>query len=470
MNTILKRSFDIVLSIMGIIMAAPVMALIAVLIRFESPGPVIFSQERLGFKGKTFRMHKFRKFPARWKDAGPGVTAAGDARMTVVGRVLERLKFDELPQLWNILKGEMSFVGPRPESLRFKSLFAREYEGILNYVPGVFGPNQFAFRNECDLYPADEDPEHFYCRMLFPQKAQRDLAYCQKANLLTDMGCIVMGLWASISGVINWQRFFKLHSGILIADMIAVGGAWSLAHLLRFGSNAIKGNSSIYLNGLWILPVSVACAMLLYSCYANPMRHFSLSDAARLVVTVTFALAGSFILLFSLDRSVSLYLLPLTWFILMPFLGMPRVLVRMRWERRQDAKRNIKNKIVIYGAGRKGMALARCAGNGCLVGFIDDSEYMRGRRIVGYPVLGRESDIPTIHEVHQCSEIWVTFRMTRAQRGRIESMCRKRGIGLVCIPEQEPFVRLVYDQPEDNHCPVYPQSSDSGRQGLRGCH
>lgn len=433
------------------------MALIAILICLETPGSVIFSQERIGFEGKTFRMHKFRKFPVRWKDSGPGVTAAGDARLTVVGRVLERLKFDELPQLWNILKGEMSFVGPRPESLRFKSLFSGEYEGLLNYVPGIFGPNQFAFRNECELYPADEDPEHFYRRKLFPQKAQRDLAYCHKANLLKDMGCILMGLWASISGVINWRRFFKFHSGVFFADMVAVAGAWSLAHLLRFGGITATNYSPICLDGLWILPVSVACAMMFCSCYSNPMRHFSLGDATRLVVTVTFALACCFILLFSLDRGISLYLLPLTWFILIPFLGLPRVLIRMRWERRQDAKKKIKNKIVIYGAGRKGMALARCVGNGCLVGFIDDSEFMRGRRIFGYPVLGRESDIPTIHEVHQFNEIWVTFKMMRTQRGRIESMCRRRGIGFVCIPDQEPFVRQVYEQPKDNHCPVYPQ-------------
>lgn len=449
----IKRSLDIVLSINGLIIASPVMALIAFLIRLESPGPVIFSQERLGFKGKTFRMHKFRKFSALWKDAGPGVTAASDARMTAIGRVLERLKFDELPQLWNILKGEMSFVGPRPECLRFKCLFAGEYEGLFDYVPGLFGPNQFAFRNECDLYPGDEDPELFYCRVLFPQKAQRDLAYCQKANLLTDMGCIVLGLWASISGVVNWHRFFKLHSGILCADVISVGGAWSLAHLLRFGSITTTGNSSIYLDGLWILPVSVACAILLGSCYANPMRSFSLSDAVRLVVTATLALLCGFILLFSLDREISLNLLPLTWFILMSFLGLPRVLVRMRWERRQDAKRKSKNRILIYGAGRKGVALARCANNGSLVGFIDDTEFMHGRRILGYPVLGRESDLPTIHEVYQFNEIWVTFRMTLAQRGRIESMCRKRCISLISIPEQEPFVRLVYDQPEHNHCP-----------------
>jgi lipopolysaccharide/colanic/teichoic acid biosynthesis glycosyltransferase len=454
MNIIMKRSFDIVLTIIGFILAAPVMALIAIFIRLESPGPVIFSQERLGFKGRPFRMHKFRKFPAKWKDAGPGVTTAGDARMTCVGRVLERLKFDELPQLWNILKGEMSFVGPRPESLRFKSLFTGEYEGLLNHVPGIFGPNQFALRNECDLYPADEDPEHFYCRVLFPQKAQRDLVYFEKANLFRDMGCIVMGLWASISGVVNWHRFFKRHSRILFADMLAVAGAWSLAHLLRFEGISTTGNSNIYLNGLWILPCSIVFTMLLGSCYANPMRSFSLSDAARLVVAATFSLSCGFILLFSLDRGISLYLLPLTWFILVPFLGLPRILVRMRWERRQDEKRKSKNRIMIYGAGLQGMALARCVGNGNLVGFIDDGEFMRGRRIVGYQVLGRESDIPNIHEVHQFNEIWVTFKMTRAQRGRMELMCTKRDISLVYIPDQEPFARLIYDQPEDKHCPV----------------
>ncbi|OAD21195.1 bacterial sugar transferase, partial [Candidatus Thiomargarita nelsonii] len=118
-----KRIIDLVFSLLGLLLAAPLMLLIALFIRMDSPGSVFFSQKRLGLKGRHFMVHKFRKFPSDWGSAGPGVTVAGDARMTKVGKFLERTKLDELPQLWNILLGEMSFVGPRPESLRYADLF-----------------------------------------------------------------------------------------------------------------------------------------------------------------------------------------------------------------------------------------------------------------------------------------------------------------------------------------------------------
>ena len=91
------------------------------------------------------------KFAPHWGDSGPGVTVRGDLRMTNIGAILERTKLDELPQLWNILKGEMSFVGPRPESLRFAHLFKGDVAGVLRHIPGLFGPSQIAFRNESDF-------------------------------------------------------------------------------------------------------------------------------------------------------------------------------------------------------------------------------------------------------------------------------------------------------------------------------
>ena len=140
MDRWIKRAMDVVLATVGLILGAPLIALIALAVRLDSPGRAIFSQERLGLHGKVFRMHKFRKFPDSWGDRGSGVTVAGDARMTRLGRFLERSKFDEIPQLWNILKGEMSFVGPRPETLRFRDLFVGDLARVHDFLPGIFGP------------------------------------------------------------------------------------------------------------------------------------------------------------------------------------------------------------------------------------------------------------------------------------------------------------------------------------------
>ena len=128
----------------------------------------------------------------------------------------------------------------------------------------------------------------------------------------------------------------------------------------------------------------------------------------------------------------------------------------------------IKNKIVIYGAGRQGIALSRCVGSGCVVGFIDDSEFLKGRRLVGHRILGRESDIPTIHAVHKFNEIWVTFEMQPEQRERVESLCKKQGIELIFIPEHEPFVRVVYQKTDKDPGRLYPQPAV--QEGLRAYH
>ena len=175
------------------------MALVVVAILLESGRPILFCQLRLGRNGQPFRIYKFRKFYPTCGSDGAGVTVKGDSRMTPLGYWLERTKLDELPQLWNIFVGEMSFVGPRPESIKFADCFDDRYREVLAHTPGIFGPNQVFFRSERELYPADEDPEAFYRQVLFPMKADIDLAYFSSRSLLQDVGWIVRGVLAVLN-------------------------------------------------------------------------------------------------------------------------------------------------------------------------------------------------------------------------------------------------------------------------------
>lgn len=175
---------------------APLMALIAVSVWLESGGPIFFSQTRLGKAGRPFRLHKFRKFHAREHKGGLAVTLKDDARFTRVGRVLESTKLDELPQLWNILVGEMALVGPRPESLAFADCFDAGYGRVLHYKPGIFGPCQVIFRHEGYLYERGCDAEEFYRRRLFPLKASIDLAYYPNRTTVSDMRWATQSVFA----------------------------------------------------------------------------------------------------------------------------------------------------------------------------------------------------------------------------------------------------------------------------------
>lgn len=188
-----RRVMDVAAAVTGLLMVAPAMTLIGILIYAETPGPVIFSQPRLGRDGKLFQIYKFRKFHHNADNSGCGVTLRNDPRMTRVGRLLERSKLDELPQLWNILRGDMSVVGPRPETLEFSDCFTDRYRAILNHRPGLFGPSQTLFRNESLLYPTDQDPHDFYRKVLFPAKGNIDLAYFADRTLVSDILWVVRG-------------------------------------------------------------------------------------------------------------------------------------------------------------------------------------------------------------------------------------------------------------------------------------
>lgn len=201
-----KRAIDVVVSAMGLVVFLPIILIICIAIRLETQGPLIFRQARLGRGGKIFTFYKFRKFPHDLPEQGPQVTIMDDPRLTRVGKVLEKTKLDELPQLWNILKGDMSLVGPRPETPHFLDCFRGDYWSVLDFVPGAFGPNQVQWRNEALAYPLDQDPEEFYRRVLFPAKATTDLAYFQRATVSSDLLWLGRGVLALFVGTFDRDR------------------------------------------------------------------------------------------------------------------------------------------------------------------------------------------------------------------------------------------------------------------------
>ena len=194
-----QRLLDLLLAIAGLVVLSPFMLLVVLLILIETGRPIFYSQTRIGRDGGRFRIHKFRKF---YKDIGAGspLTVDHDPRMTPVGRFLALSKLDELPQLWNVVVGEMAIVGPRPESVDFSDCFSGSYSKVLEYTPGIFGPSQVAFRDERSFYPKNVDPIQFYRDVLFPVKASIDLAYFPNRTLFWDLLWMVRGVFAVIGG------------------------------------------------------------------------------------------------------------------------------------------------------------------------------------------------------------------------------------------------------------------------------
>jgi lipopolysaccharide/colanic/teichoic acid biosynthesis glycosyltransferase len=186
----LKRGFDVVASGIGLIVLSPVFVMIATIVRLNSRGPVLYKAWRIGRNGKEFRLYKFRSMVADADRQGPGITSAQDDRITSVGRFLRRTKLDELPQLFNVLRGEMSLVGPRPEDPLYVALYTPGQRAILQYRPGITSMASVAYRNEVHLLSGD-DWERTYIERVMPAKLALDLEYAQRANVFSDIWLIL---------------------------------------------------------------------------------------------------------------------------------------------------------------------------------------------------------------------------------------------------------------------------------------
>ncbi len=194
-----KRLFDILASGLGLLLLAPLLLAVALWIKWDSPGPVLFRQERVGRFGRPFFIHKFRSMRADAPALGPQITIGEDPRITRSGRFIRRSKIDELPQLWDVLRGAMSLVGPRPEVPRYVAMYPAELrEIVLSVRPGITDPASLAFRDESERLARASDPELTYVEQILPVKLGLSVDYVRNAGLLTDLKLIVRTLKAVI--------------------------------------------------------------------------------------------------------------------------------------------------------------------------------------------------------------------------------------------------------------------------------
>lgn len=187
----LKRLFDIIFSLFGLIILLPIFLIIAIAIKIDSNGPVFFKQTRVGKNGKEFKILKFRTMIADAEKKGMQITVSGDNRITRVGRFLRKYKLDELPQLVNVLLGDMSFVGPRPEVPKYVALYNEYQKNVLKVKPGITDLASIEYRNENDLLAQSNDPEKVYIEEIMPKKLELNLEYIRNFSVINDIKLIL---------------------------------------------------------------------------------------------------------------------------------------------------------------------------------------------------------------------------------------------------------------------------------------
>ncbi|MDA7794264.1 sugar transferase [Flavobacteriales bacterium] len=185
----LKRLFDFMSSLIGLVLLFPLMLIISILIKLDSIGPVFFKQKRVGKDGKLFTMIKFRSMSVV-QESKSTVSVKGDARITKIGAFLRKFKLDELPELWNVLIGQMSLVGPRPDVEGFADELKGDDRLILELRPGITGPASLKYANEEELLSQKSNPEKYNKEVIFPDKVRINLDYYRKQNLILDLKII----------------------------------------------------------------------------------------------------------------------------------------------------------------------------------------------------------------------------------------------------------------------------------------
>jgi len=380
----LKRVFDAFFSAAGLVLLSPLFLFIALAIKLADRGPVFYRQVRIGQYRIPFRIWKFRTMVPEADQCGLPVTGEGDKRVTRIGRILRRSKLDELPQLLNVLKGEMSLVGPRPEVARYVACYTPEQQEILQSKPGVTDLATLCFRDEEALLQSSSDTELFYIQHCLPRKLKLNQEYALKANLLTDTWIIlrtvcpywfgVLGLYAAVLGLGFW-----------LAEILASNFA--------FGQN---GWTRLLRQTPVVVGTQLVCLLARRHC-AGLLCYFGMPELRQ----VASGLLQATLLLLVLSLSMgdmwpapNVLLINLcTAFLLLCGL---RISLRLWRERSEDsqASTNVPQlRVGIVGAGSLGAGLACCLsaqknlGRTAVV-FFDDDFGKWQKQIHGIPVVG----------------------------------------------------------------------------------
>lgn len=469
----MKRTVDMLLAICGLIILAPIFLLVAVFIRLDSPGPALFRQVRVGKGAQPFRIFKFRTMYVQAPGDEKLLTVAGDARITKAGTILRRFKIDELPQLINVVRGEMSLVGPRPEVPKYVAHYPKAArKTILSVRPGITDPASLVFIRENDILTEADEPEKVYLEQILPQKLELYEEYISRQSILYDMKIIFQTLiallgWqprrrnatgdAPATGMAsqNWSGTPLLlrinpRSRNLLAfghDLLAAGLAWSVAYWLRFNLDIPEP----YWTQMWrtlVLVVALEAGVFwIFGLYQGVWRYASLHDLRRIVAAVLLSAILVAAALFMLRQAepVPRSILLLHPLLLLLLMGGSRFFYRSWKERQLLSIAGLKGKpILILGAGDAGVFLARDLARSRdwhAIGFLDDDHTKHGLRIHGLYVFGAIRDLKNWSEHLAVRHAVIAIPSARHEaRLHIARLCAEAGIKALTVPALDDLI------------------------------
>ncbi len=495
-----RRSLDILISALGMLMLWPIILFLALLIKRDSPGPVFYWGARVGQRGRPFRILKFRTM---YEDTasydGPKVTGTGDPRITSLGQWLRDTKINELPQLWNVLKGDMSLVGPRPEDHDFVAHWPAEIRDTLLAVrPGITSPASVLYRDEENMLQAGNVVDQ-YLKSILPSKLRLDVLYVNHRSFLTDLDVMFWTLLALLPQLKTRRVPEHLLFWGPLARFISRYFSWFvLDSLMAFVTVAFTGllwrsNGPLELG--WGIAMGVALTIAFIFSMVNALLGIGRVVWSRADFNDAFALAVSsglttlILLMVNLIWQPRAIAVPYIGYRLLPsglimvsgvlaFAGFALLRYRMRiitglsehWITLRGGATTLGERVLIVGAGEVGNLasyLLRKAELGqayTIVGMVDDAPRKQGTRISGIQVLGRTEEIPELVSLHDVGLIiYAIEKIRQPQRDRILQLCRTTGVQTVVLPDVlETFRSQLVLEPE------MPASESTGSANVGG--
>ncbi|MDY6987478.1 MAG: sugar transferase [Thermodesulfobacteriota bacterium] len=431
----LKRAFDILLSFVGLIVLSPFFLAIAVLIKLDSRGPVFFRQVRIGRNGKPFQMLKFRTMMHLKHWTGPSLSPKNDPRVTPIGAVLRRFKINEFPQLINVLKGDMSFVGPRPEVPQFVKLYNDEQMRVLSVRPGIVGPSQIRMRNEEELYAEDVDPKRYYVENILPEKLKIDLEYVDSLSVLRDMFYVLHGIWVTMTGAVTKRHLFENveQIALFVCDIFICAFSYFLAYFLRMEGELPAVEKTILLGTLPYVIVVRMCTFTYFGLYGTLVSYMSSDEVIKIVKGATFSSIIIVLVTFLIgERGHPRSVFAIDWFILQCFLGGYRLLFKAYKDYLGRIRNELQENILIYGAGNLGglaLSYVKMQHGSNVVAFLDDDPKKMRKSFQGVKVLGNRYDIEALVRLYDVSHVLIAMSSVSSNNvEQIKSLCEKASV------------------------------------------
>ena len=477
----LKRAFDVLAAAVGLLLLSPLLLLIALAIKLDSPGPVFFRQQRVGRHGVLFEIFKFRTMTVGPPTGGVQLTVAGDARITRVGALLRRTKLDEMAQLLDVLRGSMSLVGPRPEVPRYVAHYPPEWrERLLSVRPGITDFASVRYRDENELLARAQDPEREYIEAVLPTKLRYALHYVDNPSMVNDLRVLGLTLrtvfvpslpspwslipmndsklWAWLDAAMSALNPRNRRLAIAV-DALVILACWHVTYLFRLGFERWQPGRPWYDD---YVSFGVVLTYLLFMALTGVprglWRFFGFDDFKRIAAACLMAgLVSAVGVLMAQLVGVARAVLLLHPLFCMLALGLMRMAYRMVWEHaraRTSGDDGEPRRAIVLGAGEAARRLVGAIhrrDGWTVLALLDDDPAKRGLRIGGVTVQGVIADLTLPHILAGATHVIVAMPgVSPVLREQALALARHTGLAVMSVPSRREL------QAEDGAPPVAP--------------